>query len=68
MKPIISVFDTQLAGKDILKLQLENLGKKKETKGMIEYIPKNKKATEVIKILRENGIEYQIRFDTSASG
>ena len=66
MKPVISVFETELENKESLRSQLQNLGKQISSRGVIEYLPKQKKATEVIRILRENGIGYQIRFVTSA--
>ena len=63
MKPVITVFETELQNRDNLRARLQNLGKQIELKGMVEYIPKARKATEVIRILRENGVVYQIRFD-----
>lgn len=66
MKPVIAVPQAELTGKDVLRVKLQNLGRTKEVEDVIEYIPKSKKTTEVIRILRENGIEYQIRFEASA--
>jgi hypothetical protein len=66
MKPVIT-FESQIQNIEILKSQLQNLGKQKETKGLIEYQPKAKKAAEVIRILRENGVLYQIRFDVHSN-
>jgi hypothetical protein len=63
MKPIITIVDSELSGKEFLSVKLATLVIKNEAKGIVEFKPKNKKATEVIRILRENGINYQIRFD-----
>jgi hypothetical protein len=63
MKPVITFFNDHI--EEALRVQLQNLGKQKEQKGVIEYMPKNRKATEVIRILRENGIQYEIRFDSA---
>ena len=63
MKPVITVFETELKKKANLTELLQNLVKQKEVKGIVEYFPKARKATEVIRILRENGVDYQIRFD-----
>lgn len=66
MKPVITVFETELQKKANLTQLLQNLVKQKELKGIVEYFPKSKKAAEVIRILRENGVEYQIRFDPAS--
>jgi hypothetical protein len=65
MKPVIQVTETQLLDNESLRLQLQTLGKQIASKGLIEFQPKTRKATEVIRILRENGILYQIRFEAT---
>jgi hypothetical protein len=65
MKPIITVEESEFKKNEMLKLKLESLGKLKVEAGLIEYMPKSKKATEVIRLLRENRVEYQILFDHS---
>jgi hypothetical protein len=65
MKPVITVFETEFQNRETLRQKLQNLGQQKESKGIIEYTPKAKKASEVVRILRENGIVYQIRFDST---
>lgn len=65
MKPIITVSERELRDKDMIKLRLENLGRTKESGDVVAFVPKAKKATEVIRLLRENGIEYQITFGDS---
>lgn len=62
MKPVITFFETDLSDKDALLNELQTLGKPKEVKGIIEYTPRNKKTAEVVRILREHGVEYQITF------
>lgn len=66
MKPVITVFETELKKKENLTALLEKLVKQKEVQGIVEYFPKARKATEVIRILRENGVDYQIRFDPAS--
>ena len=65
MKPVITIFETELKDKENLVSQLQSLGKQKGSKGVVEYMPKARKITEVIRVLRENRVLYQIRFETS---
>jgi hypothetical protein len=66
MKPIITIHETAIAAKkEDLKVLLQNFVTEKQLKGSIELKPKYRKITEVIRILREHGIGYQIRFDAS---
>ena len=63
MRPVITVPDSELRNNTNLRERLQQLGRQTEIKGAFEYIPKARKATEVIRVLRESGVEYQIRFD-----
>jgi hypothetical protein len=62
MKPVIT-FESGIKNKEVLQNQLQNLGKETAHGDRIEYKPKAKKVSEVVRILRENGILYEIRFD-----
>ena len=68
MKAVITVSETALQNKDNIQAQLQKLVNQQERKGIIEYKPKSKKTTEVIRILRENSIGYQITFDADTEG
>lgn len=63
MKAVITIEKTQLTEQIIFPEKLERLVKKKETSNAVEYFPKNKRASEVIRILRDAGVLYQIRFE-----
>ncbi len=67
MKAIISVAESDLRNKENILNQLQALGTKKSLEGVIELKPKSRKTTEVIRILRDHGIVYEITFDTSVS-
>lgn len=68
MKAVITVSENALQNKDKIQAQLQKLVNQKELKGIIEYKPKSRKTTEVIRILRENSIGYQITFDSATEG
>ncbi len=65
MKAIISVAETDLRNKENILNELQALGTRREQEGFIELKPKSRKTTEVIRILRDHGIVYEITFDTT---
>lgn len=66
MKAVITVSENELQNKDNIQAQLQKLVCQRELQGIIEYKPKAKKTTEVIRILRENSIGYEITFDAGS--
>jgi hypothetical protein len=66
MKHIITIRKIDFPQEALLKDQIESMVKKFETKEAVEFQPKNKKAAEVIRLLRDNSIHYQIRFESES--
>ncbi len=65
MKAIISVAESDLVNNETILGELQALGTKKSQEGVIELKPKSRKTAEVIRILRDHGIGYEITFDTT---
>jgi len=67
MKAIISVAESDLRDKENILSELQTLGTGRAQEGVIELKPKSRKTTEVIRILRDHGIGYEITFDTAGT-